>query len=88
MVGASLPSLMEVFPVEARQVITVLNQVFEHEAVTRDQAMTPIERLAYHPAHSGPLLETLHDWLESQFQDRLVEPNSSLGKAFTYWLNR
>ena len=73
----------EVFPAEARQVITVLDQVFEHEAVTRQQAMTPTERLAYHQAQSGPLLETLHDWLESQFRERLVEPNSSLGKAFT-----
>jgi hypothetical protein len=78
--------LEEVFPAEARQVIAVLNQVFEHEAVTRDQAMPAAERLAYHQAHSGPLLAGLHDWLEHQFQDRLVEPNSSLGKAFTYLL--
>jgi len=80
--------LEEVFPAEARQVITILNQVFEHEAVTRDQAMPAAERLAYHQAHSGPLLEALHTWLEQQFQDRTVEPNSSLGKAFTYLLNR
>ena len=80
--------LEEVFPAEAHQVITVLNQVFEHEAVTHDQAMTPTERLAYHQAQSGPLLEALHDWLEQQFQDRTVEPNSSLGKAFMYLLNR
>jgi hypothetical protein len=33
------------------------------------------------------LLEALHDWLEQQFQDRLVEPNSSLGKAFMYLQN-
>jgi hypothetical protein len=80
--------LEEVFPAEAHQVITILNQVFEHEAVTRDQAMPAAERLAYHQAHSGPLLEALHGWLEPQFQDRTVEPNSSLGKAFTYLLNR
>jgi rRNA maturation protein Nop10 len=79
--------LEEVFPAEARQVITVLDQVFEHEAITRDQAMTPTERLAYHQTQSGPLLETLHDWLEQQFQERLVEPNSSLGKAFSYLLH-
>jgi hypothetical protein len=76
----------EVFPAEARQVIAVLNQVFEHEAVTRDQAMPAAERLAYHQAHSGPLLAGLHDWLEHQCQDRVVEPNRSLGQAFTYLL--
>lgn len=80
--------LEEVFPAEARQVITVLDQVFEHETVTRNQAMTPTERLAYHQAHSGPLMTALHAWLEQQFRDRTVEPNSSLGKAFTYLLNR
>jgi transposase len=80
--------LEEVFPTEARHVITVLNQVFAHEAVTGDRSMTPAERLVYHQTHSGPLLEGLHAWLGQQLQDRLVEPNSSLGKAFTYLLNR
>ena len=80
--------LEEVFPAEADHVVTVLNQVFAHEAVTRNQAMTPTERLAYHQAHSGPLMTALHAWLEQQFQDRTVEPNSSLGKALTYLLTR
>ena len=79
--------LEETFPEAARHVITVLKQVFAHEAVTRDQAMPPAKRLAYHQTHSGPLLTALHNWLEHQFQDRLVEPNSSLGKAFNYVLN-
>jgi len=80
--------LEEVFPAAARQVISGLDQVFAHDAVAGDQAMTPAERVAYHQAQSGPLLETLYDWLEPQFQGRLVEPNSSLGKALTYWLTR
>jgi transposase len=80
--------LEAVFPVEASHVITVLDQVFEHEAETRRQALPAAARLAYHQTRSGPLLAGLHDWLEQQFQDRLVEPNSSLGKAFTYLLAR
>lgn len=81
-------NLDEVFPAEAQHVIAVLNRVFEHEAVTRDRAMPATERLTYHQTRSGPLLEGLRDWLERQFQDRRVEPNSSLGKAFTYLLAR
>jgi transposase len=80
--------LEEVFPAEARQVITILNQGFEHAAVTRDQAMPAAERLAYHQAHSGPLLASLHAWLGHPFQDHRVEPNSSLGKALSYLLSR
>lgn len=78
--------LEAVFPVESHHVITVLTQVFEHEAATH--ALSAAERLAYHQAHSGPLLAALHDWLEQQFQDRTVEPNSSLGQAFAYLLKR
>lgn len=80
--------LEAVFPVEAQHVITVLNQVFEHEAATRAHALSAADRLAYHQAHSGPLLAALHDWLEQQVQDRTVEPNSSLGQAFAYLLKR
>ena len=80
--------LEAVFPVEAQHVIVVLNQVFEHEAVTRDRAMPAAERLAYHQARSGPLRAALHDWLEQQVQERAVEPNSSLGQAFAYLLKR
>ncbi len=75
------------FPAEAHHVVTVLNQVFEHEAETRRQAMPAAERLGHRQACGGPLLEALHDWLEHRFQDRAVEPNSSLGKAFTHVLN-
>jgi transposase len=78
--------LEDVFPVESHHVITVLNHVFEREAATH--ALSAAERLAYHQAHSGPLLAALHDWLERQFQDRTVEPNSSLGQAFAYLLKR
>ena len=80
--------LEEVFPAAGGHVITVLQQVFEHEAVTRDQALPAAERLVYHQTYSGPLLAALKDWLEHQFRDRLVEPNSSLGKAFTYLVKR
>ena len=80
--------LEDVFPVESHHVITVLNHVFEHEAVTRERAMPAAERLAYHQTYSGPLLAALHAWLEQQVQERAVEPNSSLGQAFAYLLKR
>jgi NTP pyrophosphatase (non-canonical NTP hydrolase) len=76
----------EVFPDECARVIGDFKKVFEHEATTRQQALTPDERLAYHQQHSGPILTALKAWLEAQFEQRLVEPNSSLGKAFNYLL--
>ena len=32
-------------------------------------------------------MEALKQWLEQQFEERLVEPNSSLGKAIAYLRN-
>ena len=34
----------------------------------------------------APLWRQLKHWLEQQFEERTVEPNSSLGKAFHYLL--
>jgi hypothetical protein len=41
----------------------------------------------FHQQESGPLMEALHEWLEHQFSEKTVEPNSSLGEAITYMLN-
>jgi hypothetical protein len=32
-------------------------------------------------------MKELREWIEGEFRDRRVEPNSSLGKAFQYLLN-
>jgi hypothetical protein len=74
----------EVFPSECRVVIDALKQVFDHDEEARDQQMSPQARLTYHQAYSQPLMEELKGWLDHQLEDRLVEDNSSLGKAILY----
>jgi hypothetical protein len=32
-------------------------------------------------------MEELKEWIDKQFADRLVEPNSNIGQALRYWLN-
>ena len=34
------------------------------------------------------MMDELHRWLQQQFDEKLVEPNSSLGKAISYLLKR
>ena len=46
----------------------------------------PQQRLLFHQAESGPIMEELHVWLVRQFDERRVEPNSGLGKAIAYLL--
>ena len=74
------------FPDECRYVLEMLGQVYGYDAEARERSLTPDERLQFHQAHSGPVMEKLHQWLETQFAERKTEPNSGLGKAITYLL--
>jgi hypothetical protein len=76
--------LEDVFPDECTVVLEALRQVFDHADKAAQQQHSAQERLAYHQVYSGPLMEGLKQWLAKQFDERLVEPNSSLGKAITY----
>ena len=78
--------LEEVFPAECALVIEALKQVFDHEEEARVQQMSAEARLQYHQQSSGPIMAQLKHWLDAQFTERTVEPNSSLGKAFHYLL--
>jgi transposase len=72
----------DLFPHECRHVREALATVYRYEAETK--AMTPERRLAHHQHYSAPVMEGLRHWIEEQFQQRRVEPNSALGKAFSY----
>lgn len=76
--------LEEVFPRECQVVLEVIGQVFDHDEQARQDQLFPGARLAYHQAHSQPLMDELKGWLDKQIDDHLVEPNSSLGKAIAY----
>jgi hypothetical protein len=78
--------LEEVFPAESAVVVDALKVVYEHDKEAREQELSAAERLAYHQTYSEPILKTLKEWLEQQTEARLVEPNSSLGKAIAYLL--
>ena len=77
----------EVFPSECRVVIDALKQVFDHDEEARDRQMSPEARLTYHQDYSQSLMDELKGWLDKQLDDRLVEPNSSLGQAIAYMQN-
>jgi transposase len=79
--------LEDVFPHECQVVLEVIRQVFEHDEQARTAQLSPEARLAYHQAQSQPLMDALKTWLARQLDERLVEPNSSLGKAIAYMRN-
>ena len=77
----------EVFPEECRIVLEILKEVYEHDEEAKKQYLSAQQRLELHQSKSGPLMEELKNWLEKQVQWKKVEPNSSMGQAFSYMLN-
>jgi transposase len=75
------------FPLECGHVIEQLALVYRHDAQTKEQNMTAYERLAHHQTYSAPVMKALKIWMQAQFDDRKVEPNSALGGAIRYMQN-
>jgi hypothetical protein len=40
-----------------------------------------VERLHFHQQHSRPVMNDLHQWLDTQLKENKVESNSGLGKT-------
>jgi hypothetical protein len=73
------------FPEHCERVLNDIAKIYQFDDKTR--GMDPDARLAYHQHNSRPIMEALYEWIETQFRERVVEPNSRLGKAFSYIKN-
>lgn len=74
------------FPDEVAFVLKSLKKVYQTDAEARKQQLSADERLRLHQKHSQPVMDELQRWLKQQFDEKKVEPNSSLGKAIAYML--
>jgi transposase len=72
------------FPEECRYVLETLGKVYQTDAQARGRQLSPEGRLLLHQEHSAPLMDELHQWMETQFAEHKTEPNSGLGKAISY----
>jgi hypothetical protein len=77
---------VEGFPAECRYVLKTLGKVFKNDALCKQQGLSDQGRLRFHQRESAPLMEKLHGWIEEQFAERRIEPNSGLGEALQYLL--
>lgn len=73
------------FPEHCERVLEDIATVYQHDHAAR--GLDPAARLAYHQEHSRPVLLALRAWIDEQFEARVIEPNSRLGKAFAYLKN-
>ena len=74
----------ENFPQACRFVIETLREVYKVDAESSESQLSDDERLKNHQQQSGPKMAALRVWLDEQFKNKLVEPNSTLGDAIKY----
>lgn len=77
--------LENLYPAECKVVLDAVGAVYGYDEQT--VGLSPEQRLIHHQEKSGPVMAKLKEWIERQFAERLVEPNSNLGKALQYWRN-
>ena len=74
------------FPEQCRYVLESLAVIYRNDAIAHQRKLSPSSRRHFHQMESGPVMDELRDWLGRQLEDRLAEPNSSLGVAISYML--
>lgn len=79
--------LVDQFPEKCQYMIEQLGYVYHYDAIAAQKGMTDQQRLDWHRQNSGPVMEEIRAWCERQLNQKLVEPNSGLGKAVKYMLN-
>jgi len=76
------------FPTECRHVLELLRVVFSVDALCKQYGLSPEQRLLVHQRESQPVVDELREWMTSQLAQKLVEPNSDIGKSYDYMLKR
>jgi len=79
-------NVAESFPQECWYVLESLGAIYGFDTEAGEQGLTLQQRLVFHQTHSAPVMEELHKWMEVQFAEHKIEPNSGLGKAISYLL--
>jgi glycine cleavage system regulatory protein len=78
----------ENFPDGVGYVLEELAIVYKVEAESKKEADSLQQRLERHQNESKPAMDRLHDWCKKQLDEKQVEPNSGLGAAIRYMLDR
>ena len=80
--------LTESFPEQVRFVLETLREVYITDARARQQRLNPEQRLQLHKDESQARMRALEQWMQAQFDQRIIEPNSTLGAAILYMQKR
>ena len=75
------------YPEPCLKIIKLIGDVYDVEDKCVEQSLDNEKRLDYHQKHSEPIVSELHAYLNYLLDEKIVEPNDSLGKAVNYMRN-
>jgi len=73
------------YPEECGYFLNLISELYKNESACKDKS--PQERLDHHQKYSRGIIDAVYAKIAGLFEERIVEPNSILGKAMNYWLN-
>ena len=68
--------------------LETLREVYITDARAREQNLDPAQRLVLHQSESAAPMKALEQWMQRQFDERLIGPNAALGAAILYMQKR
>ena len=78
--------LKDFYPEHCLYLMKLLATPFKVDETCKERENNDYERLVYHQKHSRPDLLKAKAYMEQLLDDKLIEPNESLGKACRYML--
>lgn len=85
--GRGFKDITEQFPAAVKFVRGNIAELYKTERKASNLKLSATERLLLHQAESVPVLLRMESWIKQQFAEKLVEPNSALGKELRYLEN-
>jgi len=72
------------YPDEVRFVLETLASVYAVDDAAKEHNLSDEGRLMLHQNESRPHMDALKVWMDEQIEQKLIEPNSGLGRAIAY----
>lgn len=77
--------LKEIYPKWCGEVLRKYAEVNKIDQMLLEKGVNGRERLAHHKKYSLPLMNEIKEYLTNLINDKVVEPNSTLGEAIAYF---
>ena len=75
------------YPLHCHKILTIMSYIYNIDRLSKIQKMSDQERLINHQLFSGPAIRQLEKIFKDLIDAKVVQPNSSLGKAIAYCHN-